>query len=341
MFHRMSKGLFFAFLVSMLSGCAALKSTRHNDDSLAPGLGYYLPNGDFKITMTVTGSGDPLNRIFKVETLYYPDVTERYSVTVPKNILGATEANIQVSEAGLLESVNYTYEPKILQAIDAIPPAVPLQPLTAEGEKAPCSSPGDYVAIVAPTDGKGKLCGFTILVTSLGTTARTTAAIAQPDASYGRSNTASGPRIPNNGLFFRMNLPYRVDILDDDGAALAYSDIALSPTGASTLFVQTHRSLFATISGSITFDNGVLVSFAPKSSSEIETAFKLPAAIIKAYFNSVNALFVLRKGAADSETQYLGALENMRKAKASLDACQAAYASGNQASIASACGTQP
>ncbi len=122
---------------------------------------------------------------------------------------------------------------------------------------------------------------------------------------------------------------------------LLYSDIALSPTGASTLFVQTHRSLFATISGSITFDNGVLTAFAPKSSSEIEAALKLPAAIIKAYFNSVNALFVMRKGTADSETEYLSALENMRKAKADLEACQSAYASGNQASIASACGTQP
>ena len=341
MLQRTRTGIFVVLAVSMLGGCAALKSTRHDDDSLAPGLGYYLPNGDFKITMSVAASGDALNRTFKVETLYYPDVTERYSVTVPKNILGATEADIQVSEAGLLESVTYTYEPKILQAMDAIPPPVPAQPLTAEDADGPCSSPGDYVAIVAPADGKGELCGFTIKVASLGTTTRTNAVAAQPDASYGRSNAVAGPRMPSNGLYFRMNLPYRVDILGNGSTALLYSDIALSPTGASTLFVQTHRSLFATISGSITFDNGVLVSFAPKSSSEIETAFKLPATIVKAYFNAVNALFVLRKGAAESETEYLAALENMRKAKANLDACQAAYASGNQASIASACATQP
>jgi hypothetical protein len=341
MFQGMSKGIFIIVAVSILSGCAALKSTRHSDDSLAPGLGYYLPNGDFKITMTVSNDGGGPMRVFKVETLYYPDVTERYSVTVPKNILGATEANIQVSEAGLLESVTYTYEPKILEAIEAIPPVVPAQAMTARDAEGPCSAPGDYVAIIAPGDRKGALCGFTINVTSLGSTARTTAAIAQPDASYGRSVATSGARMPKNGLFFRMNLPYRIDILSDGGTALAHSDIALSPTDASTLFVQTHRSLFATISGSITFDNGVLVSFAPKSSSEIETAFKLPAAIIKAYFDSVNALFVLRKGAADSETQYLGALENMRKAKADLEACQAAYASGDQTAIASACGAQP
>jgi hypothetical protein len=341
MFQGMSKGIFMIAAVSMLPGCAALKSTRHSDDSLAPGLGYYLPNGDFKITMTVSNDGGGPMRVFKVETLYYPDVTERYSVTVPKNILGATEANIQVSEAGLLESVTYTYEPKILEAIEAIPPVVPAQAMTARDAEGPCSAPGDYVAIIAPGDRKGTLCGFTINVTSLGATARTTAAIAQPDASYGRSAATAGPRMPKNGLFFRMNLPYRIDILSDGGTALAHSDIALSPTDASTLFVQTHRSLFATISGSITFDNGVLVSFAPKSSSEIETAFKLPAAIIKAYFDSVNALFVLRKGAADSETQYLGALENMRKAKADLEACQAAYASGDQTAIASACGAQP
>ncbi len=341
---RMTQAVFMLVAISILPGCAALKSTRHNDDRLAPGLGYYLPNGDLKVTMTVSNDGGGPTRVFKVETLYYPDVTERYSVTVPKNILGATEADIQVSEAGLLESVTYTYEPKILEAIAGIPPTAPAQALTARDADGPCGAPGDYVAIVAPADGEGTLCGFRIKVASLGTTARTTAAIAQPDASYGRY-AATGQRMPSNGLYFRMNLPYRVDIYDKDNsgqdALLVYSDIALSPTGASTLFVQTHRSLFATISGSIAFENGVLVSFAPKSSSEIETAFKLPAAILRAYFNSVNALFVLRKGAADSETQYLGALENMRKAQADLQACQAAYATGDKASIDSACGTQP
>ena len=306
----------------VLPGCVALHSVRHDDDSLAPGLGYYLPNGDFKITLTVAQGESGPTRSFKVETLYYPDVTERYSVTVPKNIFGATEANITVSEAGLLQSVDYTYEPKILQAIDAIPPQPPAQKLSSLETDNGCGAPGDYVTILSPGDGTATLCGYVIQVTSLGfdprTRAKTTAIAAQPDAGYGPSATAA--RMPTNGLYFRMNLPYRVDIRTGSGASAqtAYSDIALSPTGASPLFVQTHRSLFATISGSIGFDNGVLVSFSPKSTSEAEAAFQLPATILKAYFNSVNALFVLRKGAADSEAEYLSALENMRKAKAEI-----------------------
>lgn len=348
MSQRARKGMLLVLVASTataLSGCAALKSTRHDDASLAPGLGYYLPNGDFKVTLTVAQGESGPTRTFKVETLYYPDVTERYSVTVPKNPLGATEADIQVSEAGLLESVTYTYEPKILQAIEAIPAPPPADPLRSLEADNGCAAPGDYVTVLAPEDGTGMLCGYAIQVTALGTDpatrARTTPVTAQPDASYGRVYAATGKRMPTNGLFFRMNLPYRVDIRTGAGnkAQTVYSDIALSPTGASTLFVQTHRSLFSTVSGSIVFDNGVLVSFAPKSSSEIETAFQLPAAILKAYFDSVNALFVLRKGAADSEAQYLGALENMRKAKADLDACKAAHASGDQTKIDAACGT--
>ena len=338
--HRRTAGC-IVLALTLLPGCAALHSTRHDDDSLAPGLGYYLPNGDFKVTLTVAEGGSGPSRTFKVETLHYPDVAERYSVNVPKNILGATEANIAVSEAGLLESVSYTYEPKILQAIEAIAVPPPPEALRSTDTDNACTAPGDYVTILAPNDSAASLCGYVIEVTPLGidpaTRAHTAPALVQPDASY----AATGKRMPTNGLFFRMNLPYRLDIRTGNGpkARTVHSDIALSPTGASTLFVQTHRSLFATVSGSIVFDNGVLVSFAPKSSNEIETAFKLPAAILKAYFDSVNALFVLRKGAADSETQYLSALENMRKAKADLDACRAAHAGGDQAQIDAACGS--
>jgi hypothetical protein len=339
-------GILLALTVAMLPGCAALKSTRHDDDRLAPGLGYYLPNGDFKVTMTIANDGGGPTRSFKVETLYYPDVSERYTVSVPKNVLGESQATIQVSEGGLLQSVTYTYEPELLDAAEVIPPTVssPPQTMPASDNVGPCATPGDYVIVIAPNDRKGELCGLQIRVTSLGVApdsgaAGATAREAQPDATYGPRHVAAGRRMPSNGLFFRMNLPYRIDVLAEDDKSLLHSDIALSPTGASTLFVQTHRSLFATISGSITFDNGVLVSFAPKSTSEIETAFKLPAAILKAYFDSVNALFVLRTGTANSETQYLSALENMRKAKADLDACRAAHLSGDQAKIDAACGT--
>lgn len=352
-------GILLVLTVSMLSGCAALKSTRHDDDRLSPGLGYYLPNGDFKVTMTVANDGGGPTRSFKVETLYYPDVSERYTVSVPKNVLGETQATIQVSDAGLLQSVTYTYEPKLLDAVEAIPPTVSSPPqamIAADDSVGTCATPGDYVIVIAPHARTGELCGLRIRVTSLGHApdsggAGVTAREAQPAATYGPRHVAAGRRMPTNGLYFRMNLPYRIDVLtkpeksaqnaDQDAPALLHSDIALSPTGASTLFVQTHRSLFATISGSITFEDGVLVSFAPKSTSEIETAFKLPAAILKAYFDSVNALFVLRTGVANSETQYLTAVDNMRKAKADLDACKAAHAAGNQAAIDAACGTAP
>jgi hypothetical protein len=334
----------------LLSGCSALHSVRHDDDRLAPGLGYYLPNGDFKVTMTVAQGASGLTHSFKVETLYYPDVGERYSVTVPKNPLGATEANIQVSKAGLLQSVTYTYEPQILQAMDAIAPVIPALPLSELAKSKGCAEPGDYVAILAPGNGSTTLCGYTLVATSLGLPAQTeagrsTAVATQPGSTYRpggdeQRNARPAGRGPTNGLYFRMNLPYRIDVRSGSGDPVrtVYSDIALSPTGASTLFVQTHRSLFATVSGSIVFDHGVLVSFAPKSSSEVETAFKIPARVIKAYFDAVNALFVLRKGEADSEAQYMGALENMRKSKADLEACKAAHATGQQSQIDAICG---
>lgn len=325
-----------AVLALPLSGCAALKSKRHTDSKLEPGIGYYLPNGDIRVTLTVSADGSGVAPVFAVDTLYYPDAAERYSVTVPKNILGATEATIKVSEAGLLESVTYTYEPQILQAMASIPTPQPAALVAETVRQSGCKDPGAYVAILSPGSSGAKLCGYYITVSPLGSEQRE-----QPRSTYARGRDEPDRRGPTNGLYFRMNLPYRVDIRtgEDKGARTVWSDIALSPTGASTLFVQTHRSLFATVSGAIKFHNGVLVSFAPKSSSEIETAAKLPATILKSYFSAVNSLFVLRRGAADSETEYMTALENMRKAKADLDACTAAQASGNQTAIDAACQT--
>lgn len=325
-----------AVLALPLSGCAALESKRHTDSKLDPGLGYYLPNGDIRVTLTVSSNGSDMLHDFAVDTLYFPDAAERYSVTVPKNILGATEATIKVSEAGLLQSVTYTYEPQILQAMASIPTPQPASLVVAAGRDGGCKDPGDYVAILSPRSGGTTLCGYYITVSALGSDRSE-----QPRSTYARARTDTDHRGPTNGLYFRMNLPYRVDVRTgkEADARTVWSDIALSPTGASTLFVQTHRSLFATVSGAIKFHHGVLVSFAPKSTSELETAAKLPATILKSYFNAVNSLFVLRRGAADSETEYMTALENMRKAKSDLDACMAAQASGNQTAITAACQT--
>jgi hypothetical protein len=173
------------------------------------------------------------------------------------------------------------------------------------------------------------LCGYEIVVTHATSDAKSVLSDTQDD-QRGNSDRS-------NGLYFRMNLPYLVEIFSPVPRERVFSGIALSPTGAKRMFASTSRGLFSTMSGNLVFNNGVLVEFSPKHTSEIETAAKLPAAILKSYFDSVNALFVLRKGSADGEADYAAAIENLNRARASLEACEAAQASGDKEKIATHC----
>lgn len=316
-----------------ITGCAALKSVRHKENVSAPGLAYHLPNGRIRITLTVTKTDQGIGHAFKVDTLYYPDTSARYAVSIPKNYFGDTELDIKASSAGLLSSASYKYESRILEAIEAIPPVSDEKARIRRG----ACEPGVYMAVIAPPDYEGfvskpkDLCGFTISVESLEEPERTPGGMGESVSATPRGD--AGER--TNGIYYRVNFPFLVEIRDK--SEVVFSEIGLSPSHSPTLFVKLNRSLFAKSEGMITFDNGVLVQFAPKMKSEVESAFSLPAAIIKSYFDAISALFALRITPLASEANYLEQIEKTLRAKASLEKCQAAYASGDDERIESDC----
>ena len=67
-----SAAVSIAMLMTMLTGCAALKSTRHSDDSLAPGLG--TPSERRPEVTYRSNDGGPMAHSGR--NLYYPDVTD-------------------------------------------------------------------------------------------------------------------------------------------------------------------------------------------------------------------------------------------------------------------------
>ncbi len=322
------------FAFSFLSACASMKSMSH-DKKVRPGLGYYLPNGDIKVTMTRTtdaASGTTSDK-FKIETVYYADVSKRYSVTIPKNPAGDTQMSVKVNTAGLLVSSEYKYEPKIIEAIANIPLTVSTNN-QAIATSTPCSADGDYVQTIdvahLAADRKALLevyfCGFTVRITPIGRQPR------------GGEYDYKDSKKPKNGLFFRMNMPYRVEIFSSVlPARTLHSEIALSPSGADALFLRLNRSLFSKAEGKLGFDNGVLTAFEPKNSSEIESGFKLPASILKAYFESVSGLLAFRSKRIENEVAYMAAQEKYKQAQAELRACQDAYASGKPDLIDATC----
>lgn len=334
------KFLAIALAAASLSGCVALRSVKNPTESTqdAPhGIGYYLPNGKIKLTLTVAEAGDEITRSFSAATVYYPDISNRYSIQLRKNLTANTDMNIAVSSAGLLNSASYTYEPKIIQAIENLAPKMVDKTVKAAGEDAnkepSCAEPGAYSKMFAPSADSGELefCGYRVRITSL-------AGGGDRVDSTAKENVVDKPA---NGIFFRMNSPYLIEVgkRGKDGKALepVFSDIVLSPTESSTQFLKLNRALFATSDGVITFSNGVLIGYAPNMDSEIESGFKLPATIIKAYFDSVSALFTFRKGRIDGEADYLAAIENFKRTQASLEACEAAYATGDKQKIDANC----
>lgn len=349
------KFLAIAFAAASLSGCVALRSVKNSapDEPNAPhGIGYYLPNGNIKLTLTVSEAGGEITRSFSAATVYYPDISNRYSIQLRKNLTANTEMNIAVSSAGLLNSASYTYEPKIIQAIENLAPKKADKDVRGDGgddpnEEPPCAEPGAYSKMFEPLTGSQgeQFCGYQVTITSLvGTKAAVNSDAKEnagnnPSSDPGASTSAEGTR--GNGIFFRMNRPYLIEVgkKGKNGKVLepVFSDIVLSPTGSSTQFLKLNRALFATSDGAITFSNGVLTGYAPNMDSEIESGFKLPATILKAYFDSVSALFTFRKGRIDGEANYLAAIENFKRTQASLEACEAAYATGDKVKIDANC----
>lgn len=334
MFSRTFRIALAIFAFSFLSACASMKSMSHNKEA-RPGLGYYLPNGDIKVTMTRTTDKNATSNQFKIETVYYADVSRRYSVTIPKNAAGDTQINVKVNSAGLLVSSEYKYEPKIIEAIANLPPKAVSRGGATMSSSAPCQADGDYVQTIDVADlaiGRKafvdvNMCELIVRITAIGR---------QPaGGEYGYG----APGSPKNGLYFRMNMPYRVEIIDPTAAPARtlHSEIALSPSGGHALFLKLNRSLFSKAEGKLGFDNGVLTSFEPKNSSEIESGFKLPASILKAYFESVSGLLAFRSKRIENEVAYMAAQEQYKQARAQLKACQDAYATGKPDVIDSNC----
>jgi hypothetical protein len=336
---HLAKLLPIACATFVLCGCVALKSVKHplNGEKAPHGIGYYLPNGHIKVSMTVAKDDNGIiTRSFSVATLYYPDTSHRYSIKFPKNLVADSDINIGVSAAGLLNSASYTYQPKIIEAIQGLSPKVGIATAIAPPPppQEPCTAPGIYSTALDPsTEREGQLCGFKILVDAPSAGAMEIKSSDKEDAKT--KNDDKTPEKPQNGIFFRMNRPYLIKLEKD--STVVFSDIALSPTQSETQFLKLNRSLFARNNGTITFQNGVLTGYAPNMDSEIESAFKLPATIIKAYFDSVSALFTLRTGRADNEAEFMAAVENFHRAQASLEACEAAFLSGDQAQIDANC----
>ncbi len=332
---RLRAPMLICCALSLLCGCVALKSIKHpTAENKAPhGVGYFLPNGHIKVSMTVAKDGDAgLTRSFSVATLYYPDTSHRYSIQFQKNLAADVTMNVGVSTSGLLDSASYTYTPKIIEAIQKLASEVRTEQVRKpDPTPGPCDTPGTYSTILDPTKTGGDLCNtFDIKLRSLAE------ALPPPDINgYDTKEDEAGKKA--NGIFFRMNRPYLITVSDKRTNTIVFSDIALSPTESSTQFLKLNRALFARNNGTITLQNGVLTGYAPNMDGEIESGFNLPASILKAYFDSVSALFTFRKGRAEDETEYLAAVENFRRATSSLEACETAYASGDAAKIEANC----
>ncbi|TXI49719.1 MAG: hypothetical protein E6Q50_07655 [Lysobacter sp.] len=331
-----------------MSGCVALKSVRHLDgkEPGPAGVAYYLPKGHIRVTMTVAEKGTDLVRSFGVDTLYLPDTPRSYSIQVQKNLIADTKMNIGVSTSGLLNSASYTFQPKLLETINNLAPRMNSRlPTAAAAVTVACTNPGVYSIVYRPDAPIGTnpstLCGFRVAITPQGfsmSDAGDNSGNQPGDGACAENPTkckANKSLNKGNGFFFRLNRPYLVEISDSNG--VVFSDIALSPTDAPVLFLKLNRSLFAKSEGTIAFHNGVLTGYTPNLDSELESAAKIPAAMLKAYFDAVSALFTFRSGRLNGETGYMAAVENYNRARTDLEACEAAYATGDKEKIDANC----
>ncbi len=378
MFYRVFLAL---FLISMLTACASIESSKLNQEPLSGGLNYFLPKRGLIITIDVTDPASPVKKEIQdlrvqaktakklaategdaakkakflaeakakderanvladeiVSTnlkttavasmsAMYPDYKSGYSLTYRANLVGKNKLDIGINERGLLQSSNSKTESKITEVLSNIASSVgsgiAFAANAADQQKPNCGKVGQYVfTFPISSMEKTDICSnkVTLQISKLFGTA------IQNAPKEGNSVIETG-----NGIFYRQNLPYLVELAVD---GVETKSLVLSPSESPDHFLPIHQTLFADNEATFTFKDGIPTKYVQESDGELVAFFKIPADIIGAYFKVAGDVFSAFKTNNDNEIAALETSINLLLAKQKTENCLAAINAKDQERIA-------
>lgn len=328
-------------LACTVSGCASLSSEPVSPDGGdgKEGLTYHLPRRDIVLTVVVDANGAATQIAIDAGSAY-ADLSQAYLLRLSRSAIGNSKVDIGVTADGLLTKADASTTPKLVEALQfvadeaakikslASPAAAPANPCASAGShrfRLPLLSHRDDAA--PPPElahlrfvqhaFSAKLCGDALEVT-----VRELAPMVAPPP--GAASDPSRTAAARPGVYYRQSRPFLVTVKPTGDFGFHAVQVVASPTRSPTRFLPYERTAFAQSTVALGFSDGQPNAFVEDVEGEIPALLKLPAAVLRAYFAAIGAVF---DGFSKRDSAEAGALNNalqLELAKQKASACLAA-----------------
>lgn len=321
-----------AALLLTVAGCASVQSTSLASDQAIAGLVYRLPKKLIVVTYVVPEDGKP-GTVTVAASDAVPDMSTRYVANFSRNLLGKNTLEIGINPNGLLTSSKATTTSQIeLILANLAGAAGSLTVAAAAALRSPdaepqCVAKGTYKTTYTLEhllkNSRDKFCDLLV------TAERIPYSTAPTKIAMG-----SGAQ---TGYFYRTTVPIIVTVEYLRFARSKERAVVLLPDVESLEFLPVERSLFANNSAEFTFVDGIPTLYKQDVDGEVLALSKLPAAVLKGYFEAIGAAFSQRSTNATNEAALLAKLDALSLQRQRSAQCDKAIASGDAAAILAQC----
>lgn len=302
-------------LTLTLSGCASVQSRQidtpraHGDD----GLVYRLPKRGINIGITFEEGKQPVLTV--TEGTPFADASgPTYIAKIRRNGVGETDAEINVTQQGLLSTTTAKYTSKIDDFIKALANTAASLSTSDTGSasskppQSPCPTAGvaNFTSYIGEGDGgfqfSGSGRGTVELIVAPGCNVTVTLQRAGWLPRSPIRKEASLPIVATkaDGFFYRVNMPYVVHARLETAVK---QTIIMLPDESPTYYIELPRALFASTDNTTTFTDGILTKHKQKTDSEVIAAIKIPADLLRAYTSALGSFFDSFKSTGIKEAQ--------------------------------------
>lgn len=322
--------LSLSLAIATIAGCSSVTSVRDSvDDGQQDGLIYYLPKKELLIKLA---SAEGTRTVTIEPTAAFADIDERFVAKFRRSQVHLNKLVVVTDAGGLLSGKATTSSsPQLTDILSAVASDVGM--LGARSAVVTLKQPdvvkckGEYswlldAASAAPVAGP-KTCGLAVTVTRLG--------------SPGTDRKSTYRQ--QSGFYYRRPMTYLVTVVDNEIVPPRTTSRTVSvPTSDSpTEFLPVPNGLFAKNEGEFTFQDGMPTIYSQELDSEWLGLAKLPASVVKAYFEAVTAGFKLRKDAMTGESQYLSEINKLAIQQEKTRLCLLAVRADDSDLVTAAC----
>lgn len=343
--HPCRGALLTAALPGVLAGCASLSSEPVSPDGGdgKEGLVYHLPRRDIVVTVIVDANGAATDIAIDAGAAY-ADPAQAYLLRLNRSAIGNSKVDIGISADGLLTKADASTTPRLLEALQFVAEEaakLKSQRAPANAGANPCANAGSHrfrlpllshreeknpPAELKPYQFAGQAFSTTVCGGTLAVTVRELAPLA-PVAAAQSAQPPDPGAAARTGVYYRQSRPFLVTVAPMDGFGFHAVQVVASPTRSPTRFLPYERTAFAQSTVTLGFSDGQPNAFVEDVEGEIPALLKLPAALLRAYFSAIGAVF---DGFSKRDSAEAGALNNalqLELAKQKTSACLAAIKS--------------